>query len=299
MSDVSALAAPAAPAPAPPPGPPYEVVSWRHGRLFVMRNDAIIGRYLREWGEFCENQIGFLTALLRPGDAVVDVGSNIGTLTVPFARSVGPRGAVMALEPQRATFQCLCANVVLAGLTNVHTWRMAAGERTETISLGQIDPRMPGNYGAMGLEVAGRMEQVPMVRLDHLNLTRCDLLKIDVEGLDSAVLRGAAATLARCRPMVYVEAHPGSENTREAIRILQAAGYRLYWHFAVYIADRPFRGELPPGGRGRGDVNVIAIPPERPVTVRLPEIAGPDADWRADFRAFGTSPSRAGGPPGR
>ncbi len=57
-----------------------------------------------------------LLRCLSPGDTVFDIGANIGTHAVPFARQVTAAGRVYAFEPQRHTFQYLCANAALNNL---------------------------------------------------------------------------------------------------------------------------------------------------------------------------------------
>ena len=73
----------------------------RHGKLMYLLNDAYIGRSLDVYGEYSEGEIDLFRQLLRPGDVAIDVGANIGALTVPMARLVQPGGAVVAFEPQR------------------------------------------------------------------------------------------------------------------------------------------------------------------------------------------------------
>ena len=64
-------------------------------------------------------------ALIEPGDVVVDVGADIGALTVPLARAVGPAGRVLAFEPQPTVFQNLCANLALNDLLHVQAFNAA------------------------------------------------------------------------------------------------------------------------------------------------------------------------------
>ena len=82
-------------------------------------NDAYIGRSLDVYGEYSEGEIDLFRQLLRPGDVAIDVGANIGALTVAMARLVQPGGAIVAFEPQRAIFDILCDNLRLNGLANV------------------------------------------------------------------------------------------------------------------------------------------------------------------------------------
>src|SRR5882672_1609267 len=76
----------------------------RHGRFMYLPNDAYIGRSLDVYGEYCEGESEIFRQLLRPGDVALDVGANIGALTVGMARTVQSAGAVVAFEPQRAIY---------------------------------------------------------------------------------------------------------------------------------------------------------------------------------------------------
>src|SRR5262245_3941932 len=88
----------------------------RHGRLCYLLTDSYIGRSLDIYGEYSEGEIDLFRQLLRPGDVAVDVGANIGALTIGMARLVGPSGAVLAFEPQRVIFDILAQNIRLNGL---------------------------------------------------------------------------------------------------------------------------------------------------------------------------------------
>ena len=96
-----------------------ELREWRHGLVAYNRNDQYVGRSLQVYGEYSELEAQFLAAWLQPGDVVVEAGANIGPVTVPLARAVGPEGRVYAYEPQRLVFQLLCCNLALNELGNV------------------------------------------------------------------------------------------------------------------------------------------------------------------------------------
>ena len=201
----------------------------RHGRMLYNINDVYIGRSLDLYGEYNEQEIGLLLQLIRPGITVVDVGANIGTHTVPFAKAVGESGGVVAFEPQRLVFQMLCANVALNSLSNVRAFQYAVGEEQDTIVVPQLDLTQPHNLGGVELGSHATGEQVAMIRLDDMELPVCHLLKIDVEGMELAVLKGGKELIERCKPVLYVE-NDRKEKGDELIRYIAALGYRMYWH---------------------------------------------------------------------
>lgn len=253
--------------------------------MLYLAADMTIGRSLELYGEFAESENRIMTRVVRAGDAVVDVGANIGTVTLPLARRVGPNGRVHAFEPQRIVFQHLCANLALNGLANVEAHWAALGAAAEMARIPALDPAATANFGGVRLATEGAGEPVPMTTLDDLALTACALIKLDVEGMEIEVLKGAERTVARHRPAIYFEAKSG-DNTRQCIAWLQACHYRLSWHFARFFEPKNFRQRPDDVFAGRGDIYALAVPEESPLQARLPPIRSPDADWQSEYRAW-------------
>ena len=77
--------------------------------------------------------------------------------------------------------------------------------------------------------------------IDELQLTRCDLIKADVEGMEEEVLRGATRTIERFRPVLYLESD--REDKRSTLfELIRTLGYRLYWHTPSLFSPDNFRG---------------------------------------------------------
>jgi hypothetical protein len=119
-------------------------------------------------------------------------------------------------------------------------------------------------------------EPVPVVTIDGLDLRACQFMKLDVEGMETEALRGAAKTIRRCRPFLYVE-NDRRARSAELISLLQSYSYRLYWHSPpLYRADN-FRGDTENIFGGKVSVNMICIPTEIPQSLTyLREVTGPD-----------------------
>jgi len=192
-------------------------------------NDFYVGRSLDTYGEFSEGEVELFAKIVRPGDVVIDVGANIGAHTVFLAKAVFPNGAVFAFEPQRIVFQTLCANTALNNLLNVFTYQQAVGESPGMILVPELDPRSVQNFGGVDLGTSAPGIPVPLVRLDDLPLASCRLVKIDVEGMEANVLRGARQFVARLRPVLYVE-NDRAEKSAELIALLREMKYELFWH---------------------------------------------------------------------
>lgn len=140
--------------------------------------------------EFAE--MGFVLHLLRPGDHFLDVGANVGSYTVLAGGAVGAR--VTAVEPVPATFAALLRNVALNGLgERVRSCQAGLSGETGTLRFSSDLDTM--NHVLAEGEVCPSVE-VPVFRLDDLVGSDVPtLIKMDVEGHELAVLRGAHATL--------------------------------------------------------------------------------------------------------
>src|ERR1044071_5090239 len=139
----------------------------RHGKLSYLLNDAYIGRSLDVYGEYSEGELTLFHQLLRPGDLAVDVGANIGALTLGMARLVAPGGAVVAFEPQRAIFDILCNNLRSNGIANVTASRRAVGRAPGAIRVPPLDYARPENFGGVALG-GPQGDEVEVVTLDSL-----------------------------------------------------------------------------------------------------------------------------------
>lgn len=246
-----------------------DVVETRYGRMLVLTNDRYMGSAFVRYGEYSEAEVALWRQFL-PDDAVCcDVGANIGAHTVALAR-LCPKGVVFAWEPLPTLYRMLVANVALNGLTHVSPIHAALGDSTGVTKVPGIDYTKADNYGGLALGQYDTGLTVPVHRLDQYPLPRLDFLKADVEGMEAAVLRGAEQTIARHRPILYVEANPeaGHPNTEGPNQLalagqLQALGYRCWWHLAGLYNPENRRGAAPADGlEGQASFNILALPVE-------------------------------------
>ena len=174
---------------------------------------------LPEW-----EHMRFVQDFLRPGDCFVDVGANVGTYSLLAAAVADVQ--IVAFEPSSVAFQRLRENVAINGLEGrISTRREAVGAAPGTVMM------TVGQDAINHVVVAGETvlsETVAMVSLDDALdagiADRLRLIKVDVEGFEEEVLRGAVAVLATARPVLIVEA-----NDAAAIRdLLVPLGYQSY-----------------------------------------------------------------------
>ena len=203
---------------------------------------------------------------VHTGDVVIDVGANIGVLTSLFARWVGHGGRVIAIEPEPVNLAALRRRVKRRGLLPVvEIVSAAAGDCSGRVRL-RITPHHPGDHHLVaGGASTGDIINVDSVTLDGLLAARklcCpSLLKIDVQGAELSVLRGAEQTLMRCRPVLLIEVDRGAlaragSGEHELSGFLAALGYAPH----ELSTGRPLchvSTLLPPG---RDYVDVLFIP---------------------------------------
>lgn len=157
---------------------------------------------------------------------VFDIGSYLG-LHALFYSAIADQ--VVAFEPAPRNYARLLDNLSLNGRTNVSTWNAALSDRSTLLDFMENGISQTGTLLTRAPHTQGfRRVQVQAYRLDDLHLPRPDLIKIDCEGAEMQVLRGAAETLRRYRPVVHLEVHPllgVSEN--EVQQFLSSAGYEV------------------------------------------------------------------------
>ncbi|HEX8830645.1 MAG TPA: FkbM family methyltransferase [Longimicrobium sp.] len=162
-------------------------------------------------------------AHLAPGGVVYDVGANVGFYTLVAATKVGPGGRVVAFEPLPENLRYLRGHVRMNGLEQVTVFDAALTDVDGVVRF------QPGESRAMG-RIADEGLPVRAMRLDGLvtsdTIPPPDVVKIDVEGAEAAVLRGAREVLSTHAPTVFLATH-GNAVHGECVKILREHGYEV------------------------------------------------------------------------
>jgi Methyltransferase FkbM domain len=189
-----------------------------------------IGKCFELYGQYSESEVSIMRAFLREGSTVIDVGANIGDLTVPLAQIVGPSGRVYAIESQPSTFNVLCANLALNAIAN-----------TKPLNVFIATSDLVSTDGVWGkFAYVSETWKPQFMALDMLELNRCDLIKVDVDGKELEVLRSGEMQIERHRPIVYFE-NDNKESSPELLSyLLDTLGYDLYWHAAPIFEPSNF-----------------------------------------------------------
>lgn len=182
---------------------------------------------------------------VSPGMTVLDVGAHSGFYTLLLSKLVGPQGHVIAFEPLPVNFRILEENIALNGLKNVTARREAVGERS-----GELKFEVPGQEDSL---VAGPFRDddargvidVPVVSLDDFLFERglkVDLIKMDVEGAEDDVMRGAQRMLETFHPGMAVELHNVDKQTgrHPVVVYLEEMGYQIQWLSEVKYTAHTF-----------------------------------------------------------
>lgn len=158
-----------------------------------------------------EPEVKEIRGLLKVGDWAIDVGANVGHYTIPMSGCVGDEGRILAFEPFAETFAILTRNLNAAHARNVTLMNQAASDECGTVSmdLPTFDSGLD-NYYRANISKVGK-HQVMCVSLDSMTLPKISLIKIDAEGHDLQVLKGAEKLLARDKPMLIVESSMDGE----------------------------------------------------------------------------------------
>ncbi|MCH4539763.1 FkbM family methyltransferase [Ochrobactrum sp. A-1] len=188
-------------------------VQGRYGKINFLINDDPIGYSLQNYGEWGQVELDKILTLMRFGDHVIDVGANVGSYTLAFSRKVGETGKVIAFEAQNYLAKILEKSLLDNDVNNVLLVEMAVSDKEEVLYFKEPDYDAHINAGAVSLTSvkATNMRQVSCVRLDDMQVTRCDLIKIDVEGMSDKVLDGAIEIIENFRPIIVLEVNDISE----------------------------------------------------------------------------------------
>ncbi len=171
----------------------------------------------------------FLTLFLRSGDTVIDVGANVGTLTLTAATVVGSSGKVFSIEAHPVIFKYLQGNIKINNLKNVFLFNTAIGDKNGFI---QFSNKLLDDLNEV---VTSKGIQINVKKLDDLLLDKVEkveLLKVDVEGYEKFVFQGAVEILKKIE-CIYFESWENlfikyNYTSLDVLDILRASGFNIY-----------------------------------------------------------------------
>jgi len=179
------------------------------GDLVCVDPFEFVGAEIVSGGCYEPETVTLVERLVQPGMTVLDIGANVGQYTMIASRLVGQRGAVHSFEPEPSNFACLSRGVRLNGRANVRCNQIALADRQGTATLHLASESR--NAGAHSLAAThhstGSVVEVTIGTLDEYaaTLAALDVVKLDVEGAELAVLRGGRRSIDRFHPSIVVE----------------------------------------------------------------------------------------------
>ncbi|MDT5269284.1 MAG: hypothetical protein QOH49_1470 [Acidobacteriota bacterium] len=247
------------------------------GRRVVATVDGIT--YQLDLGEYIDSSIYFggcfepdttaaINRLCRPGMTVVDIGANVGCHALRFGKLVGAAGRVVAFEPMTWARAKLVRNIELNGFSNITVEAVALSD-----SAGSREAYFRSSWqsGEESDPESLRRDTITFDTLDAYaernNISRVDLIKLDVDGHEFKVIRGGARTLAAHRPLILIELGPhllagAGDDIAEMVEFLSSLGYKFF--------DEASFGKFPDTAAvlraiPRGDtINVVLSPEDLP-----------------------------------
>lgn len=260
-----------------------------YGLDFIFpERDTAVGASLKGFGEFARAESDLISEYLAVGNGgLVDVGANIGAVCLPVAKR-HPDRPVLAIEAHRGLAQILSANAFGNRLHNVQVLNAAAGSGRGIIDFPSAPLNAAGNFGTLAVSQAtGETAQATlMLPLDELVPSDTAFIKIDVEGFEAEVLKGADGTLAETKPVWLIEiSHMNKPASRATITTMRNAGYSPHWLYSPFVMAQPLKhsSQTPPN---KGDYSVLALPPGAPNLWDLPAIEGETPEWPTSRKAF-------------
>jgi FkbM family methyltransferase len=225
------------------PGRPARHLATASGDEFNVDLSSYLEWHLWAFGSYEGHFQELFRQLVRPGDRCVDVGANIGVHTIRMAKLASRTGEVIAIEPDPGVAERARRNIELNGLTNVRVVNAAASDRPGETVLYRPDDSDTNRARASlhnHSHLTGTIVTVPVVTLDET----CDdgsfgngasgrhvaLIKVDVEGHEAAVVRGAARVIGRDAPAVIFEYAPQLLDDADdtPFRSLAERGYEMH-----------------------------------------------------------------------
>ena len=176
----------------------------------------------------------FLAACVEHGDTVIDVGANIGTVSLACARAVGEQGRVIAIEPHPTVYAALCNNVQLNGFQRtIITENIALGREPGTVFLTGTSDDTQTTVSASPEDSIAQIQLVPLDAIAPAGPIA--LIKMDAEGYEPNIVAGAASVLARTR-MLYTEFDPQLIQ-RQGLDPATFLGDLRDFGFGLYVID--------------------------------------------------------------
>lgn len=237
-----------------------DLVDARPGKMYVYKNDQFVSKAIKTYGEYCHAEIDVMKMYIEKESLYIDVGVNIGYHSLAIQKETGC--SVVGFEPHPKHFAVAAEN---CKDLPIQLFNAALSSRNKTITLTDIDLDGAGNYGETKQDDEGQLE-AKAIMLDTLDIPEISGMKVDVEGFEYEVFKGAEKTIDKYRPVILYEAL--ELDWTMCYDFLDHKGYKQYWLacFNTPMKESTFIPKNPnidPGFGTGGVTNIVAIPNEK------------------------------------
>lgn len=248
-----------------------ELIETPFGSFHCPKQGGIV-QHLKRFGAHQRNELAMILSMLRPGDHVIDVGAHVGTICLPMATKIGNAGHAYAFEASAEIYELLEKNVAINLKEDLITPLLAivTDEPGNFLMDGTFVPRFIRHHDGPGVgaecvhlnewweQTSGRLHRGGKI----------DFIKVDVEGMETEVLRSCQGILATDKPILYVEVirrhlkRSGSD-IAELDALLRSFGYHYFRNIGVRHASDEFQmGRLHRLEQGGPHFDVLAVHPD-------------------------------------
>jgi FkbM family methyltransferase len=231
----------------------------RVGDIVVYKNDSIVSGSILVYGEYSHAEIVVMNRYLDKDSVYFDVGTNIGY----HVRAVSElaKCTVIGFEPHPKHFAVAAYNI--KNDNNIKLYNCAVGDVEGEVTISDFDESLHQNYGEARAVEGTEGVVAKLITIDSLQPEKCTVMKIDVEGLEPHVLKGANKTIDKFRPVIFYEAQEYDPWT-QSYAILEKKNYKQYW---VTCRVKPMhetykKTDMNPFGN-IGVKNILAVPSEK------------------------------------
>lgn len=242
------------------------VLAEREGIKYELNLSELIDNSIYYGGYFEPMVTAIINKFVKPGMVVVDIGANSGCHTLRFAKLVGKNGKVIAFEPMSPVFFKLKRNLELNNFNNVIPEKIALSDINEGEKLIYFRSSWLLDKTSQDI-IEEKKENINIITFDDYaernKIKRIDFIKLDVDGYEYKVIKGAERSLRNFKPIMVFELGKVTlerygNNLENLLRLLKSLGYSFYSERSLkqYLNERSLIESIPAGAT----INVLCKP---------------------------------------
>jgi FkbM family methyltransferase len=202
--------------------------------IFCLIKDDLISDYTAIFGSFAITEINFFEKIINKGDIVIEIGTNIGTHTIPISKFI-ENGKLICFEPQKDIFMILCTNIVINKCDNVIAYNYAISNTNKSVEIKRIRYNT-GQESLIDLEEGNDIFKEAKIKkikyFKELNkLEKINFIKIDAEGMEYEILNELQNLISKHKPKIFLEFY---NNQESILNLLYENNYNIYQFFTNY-----------------------------------------------------------------